>query len=357
MISALAEIRGGFGDAIYLLASQCGTARVVGMGLSSHKAQFYHQLTTLLEAGIGVQTATEHLRTQRHQRLSAFASALAYGTANGLTLAESLETAPKKQVDALETSLLSAAERGGKIELATRQLSEHYELQAQLWQQILRAMIYPIIVLHAAIVLPSVGVFVGGGGTIWEAIGKPLLIAYALVAAVWLGGRWLWEQGQWSDSIDSLLNRIPGLGSWRKSLSLARFCQALGIQLQAGENVAKAVASAGKASATANLKHATKAMAQTISQEGCPLGPLLLMSNHFNPDLAQILSTSETAGRLELESLERARKLMDTARNSAATTGMWVPKLLYAPIALYAVWRIFSFYRDYIGNLTKGLDL
>jgi type IV pilus assembly protein PilC len=327
------------------------------MGLSSRKAQFYHQLTTLLEAGIGVQTATEHLRTQRHQQLPAFASALADGTAQGLTLAEALETAPKKQVDALEISLLGAAERGGKIELATRQLSEHYELEAQLWHQILRAMVYPIIVLHAAIVLPSVGVLVGGGGTVWEAMGKPLLIAYAILALVWFGGRWLWAQGQWSDGIDALLNRIPALGTWRKSLSLARFCQALGIQLQAGENVAKAVASAGKASATANLKHATKAMAQTINAEGCPLGPLLLMSHHFNPELAQVLATSETAGRLELESLARARKLMDTARNSAATTGTWVPKLLYAPIALYAVWRIYTFYRDYLGNLTKGLDL
>ena len=184
----------------------------------------------------------------------------------------------------------------------------------------------------------------------------PLLFAYLIVALVWFAGRWFWRQGSTSRVIDRILNRFPGLGGWRRTLAHARFCQVLGIQLQTGDNVANAVSSAGGAAATANLAQTGQRMARQIRDEGCPLGPLLLQNRYFLPELAQVLTTAELAGRLDEESLLRARKLMDQARNSAEQSGYWVPKLLYAPSALYAIYRILQFYSGYATALGGILE-
>ncbi len=326
------------------------------MSPSLCKEQYYYQLTTLLQAGISSTAATRQLYAQGPRGLPDFSKALAEGTAAGMTLGDSLKCAPRSAWEPLETAMLAAAERGGKLELATRQLSQHFGLQGQLWAQVQRAMLYPLLVLHAAVVLPSITVFLGQG-SYWTQLIKPLLTAYAIIAVLWIGGRWLWAQGKDSVAVDRFLNCLPGLGAWRKNLAAARFCQALGIQLQAGEMVDQAVRLSGRAAATAGLKQSSKAMAEEIKAQGCPLGPMLLGNAAFSTNLAQLLATAEMAGRLDQEANHRAQALMEEAKRAAGQSGFWLPKVLYFPIAFFAIYRIISFFANYMSGITEGLGL
>lgn len=321
------------------------------MSHAARKEQFYYQLATLLDSGLSIQSSIDHLQQQRGNAMHALAVGLKRGVGEGMTLGDALKTYGGNEADPLDIATLRAAERGGKIEHGAKHLAEYYQLQAKLWQQIKGAMAYPLLVLHAAILLPAITVLVGETGGLFQAVGIPLLIAYGVIGALWFGGRFLHRESAWNESFDRLLAAIPFIGRLRQKLSLSRFCQVLQIQLQTGGQVSEAVKSAGVASGTARLKHEAKEMAKQISEHGVPLGPLLLSSRAMPSTLSQVLNTAETVGRLDEEAGLRAKQLMGEAAQAASTAGVWIPKLAYVPIALYAIYKIISFYSGYTESL------
>lgn len=324
------------------------------MSKAARKAQFYHQLATLLGSGLSISLSVQHLQQQQKNALHTVAAGLARGVGEGMTLGEALKTYGGASVEELDVAVLLAAERGGKLETGATYLAGYYEILANLWAQVRSGLAYPFLVLHAAIVLPSLGEIVTEAPGAWMQIFRTLVIAYAVVAVVWFGLRWLHRESSWNQTLDRLLGAVPFLGRLRKSLALARFSQVLQIQLETGGSVSEAVKSAGKAAGTACLKSETKIMAQKIIDDGVPLGPMLLTSKSFPSSLAQVLHTAEAVGRLDEESGRQARLLMTEATKGANSAGVWLPKLIYVPIAAYAIYRILGFYGGYIDSINNA---
>lgn len=324
------------------------------MSKAAQKAQFYHQLATLLSSGLSISLSVQHLQQQQKNALHAVAAGLARGVGEGMTLGDALKSYGGSSVDSLDVAVLQAAERGGKLEIGTSYLAGYYEILSNLWAQVRSGLAYPFLVLHAAILLPSLGEIATGSPGAWMRIIQSLLIAYAVIAVVWFGVRWLHRESEWNHTLDRLLGAVPFLGSLRRSLALARFTQVLQIQLETGGTVSEAVKSAGKAAGTACLKSETKLMAQKIIDEGVPLGPLLLASKAIPSSLGQVLHTAEAVGRLDEESGRQARLLMTEATKGANSAGVWLPKLIYLPIAAYAIYRILGFYSGYIDSISNA---
>ena len=318
------------------------------MTLAARREHFYAQLATLLSAGMPVRAAVAHLQKQTSGPLAGLALGMQEGLEAGSPLAEAMQG----HAELLEVAVIAAAERGGKMELGAQYLARYYGLLAQVWKQWRAAMAYPLLVLHAAIFLPAVTMLVGESMSFWKVVGVPLCSVYLLGGLGYFLSKILLERATTHETTDALLSAIPFLGAFRRDLALARFCQALEIQLQAGGNVSEAVKTAGNAAATARLKHAANRMAQEIATHGCALGPLLLTTPTVPPTLAQSLNTAETVGRLDEECGTQAQALMEKAGNSATLCGIWIPKFLYALIAVYAISKIFSFYT---GSL-QGMD-
>ena len=131
------------------------------MSHAARKEQFYYQLATLLDSGLSIQSSIDHLQQQRGNAMHLLAAGLQRGVGEGMTLGDALKTYGGDEADPLDVATLRAAERGGKIEQGAKHLAEYYQLQAKLWQQIKAAMAYPLLVLHAAILLPAITVRVG----------------------------------------------------------------------------------------------------------------------------------------------------------------------------------------------------
>lgn len=318
------------------------------------KARFYHQLTTLLRSGISVNASMDLLERQAGPAMLPVVAGMKHGLASGLGLGDAMREAPT--VTSMEASVMGAAERGGKLEQGARHLADYYQLIASLWRDIFTSMAYPLLVLHVAILLPGL-VEVISGASIWAAMIKPLIIAWALIILVVAGGNLLWTKGSTNAGIDSFLNKIPFLGNLRRKMSLARFCKVLEIHLQTGGQVSEAVKAAGKASGSAGIMNEAMDFADIISREGCPLGPLLMGSRKFPAPLSQVLSTAESVGRMDEEAGARAEELMREAGGTATGGTVWLPRLLYAPIALYAIYKIFTMASGYYNTLSSGLDL
>ena len=323
---------------------------------AARKEHFYSQLATLLEAGMPVVKAAEHLTKHSSGSLGEMAGGMQRGLTEGMPLADAMKFYGGPDAELLDIAVLRSAERGGKLEIGARYLVDYYRMLTQVWKQWRHAMAYPLIVLHAALLLPAVSMVGNPDASFWKLVGIPVCIVYLFAGFLFVMANFFYRQAADNESLDSLANHLPFLGSFRRNLAQARFCQALEIQLQTGGNVSEAVKTAGQAAATAKLKHDAAEMAETIATQGCPLGPLLLKSGAISPTLAQSLNTSEAVGRLDVECGVQAHKFMEAAEQSAVLCGIWIPKLLYVVIAVFAIYKIFTFYLGGINSTLEGFS-
>jgi len=323
---------------------------------ANKKALFYHQLATVLESGIGTSAALVMLQRQAKPAAARLVGTLQAGLSAGGGLGVAMTQT--RGVAKMDASVMGAAERGGMLEVGARHLADYYQLVANLWREILAAMGYPMLVLHAAILLPGLVRVIGSSGTVFQSMVMPLLLAWLLLALLILAGKWLWQAGESQVVVDRILTRIPFLGSFRKSLAMARFCKVLEIHLRAGGLVSEAVKAAGSASGSALVASEGTRFAKIIAGQGCALGPLMVASSAFPWQLSQSLNTAETVGRLDEECGIRSQDMMVAAANSARGGGAWIPRFLYAPIAIFAIYQIFRLYSNYLAGAMGGdLDL
>ena len=322
---------------------------------AARKEHFYAQFATLLEAGMPVVKAAEHLTKHSSGPLGEMAGGMQRGLSEGMPLADAMKTYGGSEADLLDIAVLRSAERGGKLEIGARYLVDYYRMLTQVWKQWKHAMAYPLIVLHGALLLPAVAMVGNPDASFWKLVGIPVCIVYLVAGFLFMLASLFYRQAADNESFDGVANHLPFLGGFRRNLAQARFCQALEIQLQTGGNVSEAVKTAGQAAGTARLKHDAAEMASAIATQGCPLGPLLLKSAAISPTLAQSLNTSEAVGRLDVECGVQARKFMEAAELSAALCGVWIPKLLYVLIATFAIYKIFTFYLGGISSLGSGI--
>src|SRR6266704_673631 len=116
---------------------------IVTPGQLATRSEFYHQLSQLTSAGLGILPALEQLkrnppaRSYREpiQRLLA-------ELAQGRTLTGSLQ-----QLDAwlpeFDIALIAAGERSGRLDACFRLLADYYNDQARITKQMIGQLIYP----------------------------------------------------------------------------------------------------------------------------------------------------------------------------------------------------------------------
>ena len=322
---------------------------------AARKEHYYAQFATLLEAGMPVVKAAEHLAKHSNGSLAEIAGGMQRGLQEGMPVADAIKSYGGPDAALLDIAVLRSAERGGKLEIGARYLEDYYRMLTQVWKQWKHAMAYPLIVLHAALLLPAVSMVGNPDASFWKLVGIPACVVYLLAGFLFVLANHFYRQAADNEPLDAVANHLPFLGGFRRNLAHARFCQALEIQLQTGGNVSEAVKTAGQAAGTAGLKHAAAEMAEKIATQGCPLGPLLLKSGAIFPTLAQSLNTAEAVGRLDVECGVQARKFMEAAEQSAVLCGIWIPKMLYVVIAGFAIYKILTFYLGGVSNLGSGM--
>ncbi len=116
------------------------------------RAELYDSLATMLESGLplagslGALTSGESMRSPQHHLLIELRSAVAEGT--------TLATAMRGQAgwfDAVEIAMVEAALHAGTLSTTLRNLAEREERADQLTQRLIGALMYPAIVMLAAI--------------------------------------------------------------------------------------------------------------------------------------------------------------------------------------------------------------
>lgn len=324
------------------------------------RAELYGDLAKFAKAGFGLDRAFLALADQRgvHHRVQRIARSAANHLAAGRTIADSLQLA-EFQMSALEYSMIEAAERGGVLEIGFRHLADHFRQEHDARIRIRRAMIYPLFLLHAALL---VGIFVpallkaalpdapGAGfaesiraGFAWAGAG------YAVAILLFLAWRRLNAAAAKSPLADRLVRSTPLFGPARKAQALARFCEVLRIQLLAGQRMSHAWESAGAVSQSGLLRAATAKQAARFAG-GESINSVVSQSRGVFPgNFARSLAAADLAGQLDEDVAHWADYYRQNSAESVERLARWAPKIFYFLVMMLAAWMVIRFalaYRD-----------
>jgi len=295
------------------------TARWPRAGSGKEIAVITRQLATMLEAGIPLLDALGMIAgAQRHRRVTQAITAIAEDIGHGAPLHEALRRAPAL-FDPLYRHLVQVGESTGTLDTVFARLASERERREQLRGRIVKALLYPAVVMVMALVVCVVMLvyvvpqfeqtFRGMGAELpaftraivalsrWLGTwGWALLLALVLtVIGVMRGVR---HSPRWRTRSDRLLLRLPLIGGLLRKAAVARFARALATTVQAGVPLVDALQVIAGATGNRVFATASGQMAAAI-RVGGSLHEALRSSGLFPALAVQMVAIGEEAGALD----------------------------------------------------------
>ena len=325
-------------------------------GRLAQRAEFYHQLAQLTDAGLTLRSALESQQSHPPARwLREPASRLLGYLKEGGTFGEAVAAAPK-WVPTFDAALLDAGEQSGQLPSCFKLLANHYSERARLAREVLSNLAYPVLLFHFAVLIGPLPQLVLTGNLFGylRVVGIILLPVYAAVALL------LWSAGskhgeRWRGIVESIANRIPLFGSAGRNLALSRLSLSLHALLNAGVPIVRAWPLAAAASGSVHLKREVASWPPLID-EGVTPAQLLADSKRFPELFKNMYSTGEISGTID-DSLMRLHRLhQERGTMQFRIIADWLPKLVYFAIVIYVAYSVVSFYLGYynqVGNILQ----
>lgn len=275
------------------------------------------ELATMLAAGQDLDRALRYVHeTARVTRVRAVAQGLRDEVRDGRPFSVALARFPRA-FSRLHVALVRAGEASGQLASTLEQLAELLERQQSLMATVTSALIYPSLLLLAAIgsvallltqVLPQfVPMFEQSGATLPPST-QMLIDAGNAMSSYWqygllgfilllIGGRALWRRPGPRGFIDRLLLRLPVIGDLVREVLAARFTRVLGTLLVNGVSLIAALGvvrdAVGNSAAVAAIDHAT-----TNARDGAGLSRFLADFHVFPPRTIHLLQLGEENAQL-----------------------------------------------------------
>ena len=298
-------------------------------------AQLVRELATMLSAGQDLDRALRFIAQNAAPRVRSEAAVLRDAVRNGSALAAAMQTRPAS-FPPLIVGLVRAGEAGGNLAATLDRLAELLERQRALAASIQSAMIYPSLLLTAAIgaiillltqVLPQFVPMFEQSGAALPASTRFLVNAgeaverYGAVAAVaglglFLLARLALRRAGPRLAFDTMCVRLPLFGGLAREAVAARLCRTLGSLLANGVALIPALEIVrivvGNAAAVAALDRATEAV-----RNGGTLSAPLEVGGIFPPRMVHLVRLGEETARLG-EVLMRAADIHEAATREAS---------------------------------------
>jgi type II secretory pathway component PulF len=242
--------------------------------------------------------------------------------------------------------LVKLGEHTGKSATVFRHLADHYDHRLKLRRAFLAGITWPAIQLTAAVVIVGFLIWILGvissriGEQPYDVLGLGLqgtkgLIIYIVIVGAALsaacGGYLLLRSGAvWTRPVQVMVMKLPGIGNNLRTLTLSRLAWTLGLSLEAGMDVRKALPFALRS--TRNHYFAQHAPAvQAEIERGREVFVAVAGTGAFPPDFLDTIQVGEQSGRLDEAMLRLAEQYQDRAR--AALTAL-------TTLAGFAVWAV-----------------
>ena len=279
---------------------------------------FTRQFSTMIDAGLPLVQGLSILSKQNpNPKMKAMLEAIKEEVESGKTLTESLKNFPK-HFDTLYVNMVDAGENGGILDIILDRLSVYMEKSIKLKREIKTALIYPSVVISAAILVTTILlVFViPTFAELFEDFGAELPLPtqivinisnffvkyFFVISGSFFTSLIIFFKFSKTDKGKSVLHpiylKLPIFGDLIRKVAVARFTRTLGTMLSSGVPILTALNICSKTAGNKVVEVTVQKTRVAIS-EGKQMADTLSESNVFPPMLTQMIGVGETSGALD----------------------------------------------------------
>ncbi|MCS6884689.1 MAG: type II secretion system F family protein [Acidobacteriota bacterium] len=313
---------------------------------------FYEKLGQLCSAGIpiveGILLASEQLSSSELRR---DAKKMVDYLRQGLTVTQAAKGV--WMFSEAELALIAVGEMRGRLDESFLQMARLRERGYINRKKFAGALLYPVLLLVAAIFIPPlVMLFTSGLAAYVAEVSRVVTGIMILVAAAYFV--YLLTRAALGDDFDRLILLIPVLGKHLRALALARFCRSLSVLFSAGVDLPSCIKVARVALANRYLQNST-AVIQEGLDKGLVLSEAFAASGIFPRELLEMVATGERTGELD-RMLDKAASYYEFEVEQAVKAALVViPLVLYLAVAIYIAYLVISFYAGYFEKLGTSI--
>ena len=280
---------------------------------------FTRQLATLVNAGLPLMRCIEVLKKQNQiPAMGACLNGISESIAGGGTFSEAL-TAYPKIFDNLYVNMVKAGEAGGVLEVVLNRLAEFAEKAQKIKNKVKGAMIYPSVVLLAAIgitgfllttvipkfkqvfsdilgdaSLPAVTEFVMGISDFVQANGLQIAIGVAALIVIY---KVIGHTKGGSYALDVMRLKMPVTGTLVKRTAISQVTRTLGTLLASGVPILQALQIVRDTAGNKVIVNALQTVHDAV-KEGESMTDPLAASGVFPPMVVSMVQVGEETGAL-----------------------------------------------------------
>lgn len=315
---------------------------------SAELALLTRQLATLVQASLPLEEVLAAVAAQSSKQfIKSMLLAIRSRVLEGHSLARALGDYPRAFPD-LYRATVAAGERSGHLDQVLLNLADYTESSQAARQKIQLAMLYPSILMVAAIsivgflmgfVVPDViKVFIDSGQEL-PLLTRALVACssflhdYAVLLMLCIGGfitavRALLNKPDYRARWHDMLLRLPMLGELVRASNCTRFVSTLAILGRSGVPLLDALGIASDVVANQKIRTGLKDIVKGVS-EGISLTRALELNGSFPPMMLYMIASGERSGELD-SMLERASRQQEEQLSSriALLMGLFEPAML-----------------------------
>ena len=279
---------------------------------------FTRQFSTMIDAGLPLVQGLSILSKQNpNPKMKAMLESIKEEVESGKTLTESLKNFPK-HFDTLYVNMVDAGENGGILDIILDRFSVYMEKSIKLKREIKTALIYPSVVISAAILVTTILlVFViPTFAELFEDFGAELPLPtqivinisnffvkyFFVISGSFFTSLIIFFKFSKTDKGKSVLHpiylKLPIFGDLIRKVAVARFTRTLGTMLSSGVPILTALNICSKTAGNKVVEVTVQKTRVAIS-EGKQMADTLSESNVFPPMVTQMIGVGETSGALD----------------------------------------------------------
>ncbi len=316
----------------------------------AQRAELYHQLGSMLSAGVPITQAVEMARKNLPNRSSKKALIeIGFKLQAGHTFADSM-AGLTGWMSSFDLALLSAGEQSGRLDAVFKTLAGYYTSRAKITRDAISGMLQSIVTVHVFLLIFPLSLLIDAvtKGAFDSFLFKKFIVFGTLYGSVIL---LLYAcQGQrgeaWRAILETISRRIPFLGGARQYLALARLSAALEALINAGISIINAWELSAIASGSVSIQRTVATWKPKI-ESGITPSELVNQSKYFPEMFANLYQTGETSGQQD-DTLRRLHAFYEEEgfRKLRLFTRL-LNGLIYTIVVIMVVRVVFGFYLGY----------
>jgi len=334
-------------------------------GQLNRRAEFYHQLGTMVTAGVPlIQTLETASRNRATGSMRRFIPMIVEQMHNGHTFGDSMQRV-QGWLPEFDVALLTVGEQTGRLDQSFKLLAEYYSARAKTIRDTIGRSLVTLATLHVFLLVFPLGYLTNFAKGIMDNnysectpfIVEKLIVFGALYAFalfmiyIFQGNR----GGKWRSILESVLHMVPILGNARRNLALSRLAAGLEALINAGVPIDKSWEYAAAASGSPRLIDSISQWGDEMDGGATP-ADLINRTPYFPQMFANLYATGEMSGKLDetllrLQAFHHEEGTRGIDRFTRVLTGA-----VYGTVVILVAYNVSHFWTNYYGTLSNTIN-